>query len=114
MTDKGDTCRPNQMQEIDSVTDKECKAAGEGLNMPWENVTEGEKLQWDGPGAHSACLITNHSVLTVLRNPEPFKTNTNLHYQAICRTPGNILNLQSNIKFRNIYHNKGSRLVLQL
>ena len=99
------------MQEIDSVTDKECKAAGEGFNLPWENVTEGEKLQWDGPGAHSACLITNHSVPTVLRNPEPFKTRTNLHYQAICRTSGNVLNLQIQ---HQVQEYKGSRLVLQL
>ena len=105
-TDPGNKCT-NKRQEIDSLTDNECKAAGEGLRRSpnsqykWENVTGSEKLQWDGPGAFSACLITNHS-LTVLRNPEPFKTQTNLHYEAICRASGNVINFQMKIKFRNI------------
>ena len=75
----------------------------------WENVSDSEKLQWDGPGAFSACLITNHSGPTVVRNPEPFKTKTNLQYQAICRASGNMINYQMNIKFKNI----GSMLRLQ-
>ena len=59
---------------------------GEEFGLRWKNQT-GE-IKWDGPGAYSSCLVTNHKNQSALLNPEPFLTKTNLEYSAICRASG--------------------------
>ena len=58
--------------------------AGEGFGWSWKNQT-GEK-RWDGPGAFSACLVTPNK--SMILNPEPFLTKTNLDFSAVCRASG--------------------------
>ena len=100
---KGKKC-PNKQHEINTVTDSECLTAGEGLGFIRQNDTG--KSKWTGPGAFSACLVKTHDnendpskteptpnskehVGEVIVNPKPFKTNTNLNFQPICREQGN-------------------------
>ena len=91
VTEVGKTCR-SQQQEIDSVTDTECKMAGGGFGARWKNETG--KHRWTGPGTFSACLVTSDANKSVQLNPEPFRQynqKTNLNYSAICRASGNII-----------------------
>ena len=85
-TPKGERCSTKQ-QEIDAISTTECKMAGEGLGLRWNDNTESDK--WTGPGSFSVCLATGNENKSVIMNPKPFKTETNLENSAICRTAGN-------------------------
>ena len=102
--EEGELC-PSKQQEINTVTHSECLEAGQSLGFKSENETG--KRQWTGPGAFSACLVTQNvhrnvnptSKSTtiepkfydkVIVNPKPFETETNLKFRAICREAGNM------------------------
>ena len=104
ITKKGEICS-NKQREISTVTYSECLNAGEGLGF--KSINETGSRQWTGPGAFSACLVTQNvhrnanptSKLTptvqnlhdrVIVNPKPFETETNLKFGAICRESGNM------------------------
>ena len=118
---EGELC-PSKQQEINTVTHSECLEAGLGLGFKSENETG--KRQWTGPGAFSACLVTQNvnrnanptSKSTpivpnpyVIVNPEPFETETNLEFRAICRETGIIkfeviMSKEFHIEFKIIYY----------
>ena len=105
ITNVGKIC-PSKQQEINTATNSECLDAGEGLGFTSKSETG--KRKWTGPGAFSACLVTQdvhrnadpNSKSTpalqnlydkVIVNPKPFETETNLKFRAICREPGNMI-----------------------
>ena len=103
--EEGELC-PSKQQEINTVTHSECLEAGQSLGFKSENETG--KRQWTGPGAFSACLVTQKvhrnvnptskstSIVphlydkVIIVNPKPFETETNLKFSAICREAGNM------------------------
>ena len=87
---QGERC-PSKQQEIDAMSGRECKMAGEGLGLKWNDTTGRDK--WTGPGSYSVCLATESENKSVILNPKPFKTEINLEHSAICRTAGDKLTL---------------------
>ena len=86
----GERC-PTKQQEIDAMSAKECKMAGEGLGFKWNGTSGRDK--WTGPGSYSVCLATGSENKSVILNPKPFKTEINLEHSAICRAAGDTLKL---------------------
>ena len=82
---QGKRC-PTKQQEIDAMSTRECRMAGEGLGLKWNDTIGRDK--WTGPGSYSVCLATGSENKSVILNPKPFKTEVNLKHSAICRTAG--------------------------